>query len=163
MALVPFPNPASEAPATEDDDSDKDLWSRDSETGGRMSFLEHLDELRRRIIYAALSIAVGFLIAFSFINRIFDFVMLPLTAAVPGGRLVYTEPMEAFSLYIWMAAIAGLMLAAPLVLSQVWLFIAPGLYQHEKKLAIPFVALTTICFIGGSAFSHYVAFPAMFA
>lgn len=159
MALVPFPSQANKP-----DDLDPD-WDdeQDESSAGKMSFLDHLDELRRRLIYSIISIAVGFLIAFSFIDRIFAFVMLPLTNAVHGGRLVYTEPMEAFSLYLWMAALAGIMLAAPLVLTQVWLFIAPGLYQHEKKLAIPFVALTTCCFIAGAAFSHYVAFPAMFA
>lgn len=162
MALVPFPSQAK-TPAPDDLDPDWDDQEQEGSDAGKMSFLDHLDELRRRLIYSVISIGVGFLIAFSFINRIFAFVMLPLTNAVPGGKLVYTEPMEAFSLYLWMAALAGMMIAAPLVLTQVWLFIAPGLYQHEKKLAIPFVALTTICFISGAAFSHYVAFPAMFA
>jgi len=161
MALVPFPTQTAQRRPDEDPDWDDD--DLEAAGGGKMSFLEHLDELRRRIIYALLGVGVGFLIAFSFIDRIFAFVMLPLTNAVHGGRLVYTEPMEAFSLYLWMAALAGMMIAAPVVLTQVWLFIAPGLYQHEKKLAIPFVALTTICFISGAAFSHYVAFPAMFA
>src|SRR5690242_3146005 len=160
MALVPFPSQANR-PASDDDPDWEDQDELDD--SGKMSFLDHLDELRRRLIYSIISIAIGFLVAFSFIDRIYAFVMLPLTHAVPGGRLVYTEPMEAFTLYLWMAAIAGMMIAAPLVLTQVWLFIAPGLYQHEKKLAIPFVALTTCCFIAGAAFSHYVAFPAMFA
>jgi sec-independent protein translocase protein TatC len=161
MALVPFQRPGQKPEPDDPDWDDDDESSRGG--AGKMSFLEHLDELRRRIIYALVSIGIGFLIAFSFINQIYNFVMLPLTKAVPGGRLVYTEPMEAFSLYLWMAALAGMMIAAPLVLTQVWLFIAPGLYLHEKKLAVPFVALTTCCFIGGAAFSHYVAFPAMFA
>jgi sec-independent protein translocase protein TatC len=162
MALVPFPSQANK-PAPDDLDPDWDDQDQEESDAGKMSFLDHLDELRRRLIYSLISIAAGFLIAFSFINRIYDFVMLPLAATVPNGKLVYTEPMEAFSLYIWMAVIAGILIAAPLVLTQVWLFIAPGLYQHEKKLAIPFVALTTICFVSGAAFSHYVAFPAMFA
>jgi sec-independent protein translocase protein TatC len=162
MALVPFPSQAKKPASSDDLEPDWDDQDQD-DVAGKMSFLEHLDELRRRLIYAAISIGVGFIIAFAFINQIYNFVMLPLAATVPNGKLVYTEPMEAFSLYIWMAAIAGIMIAAPLVLTQVWLFIAPGLYQHEKKLAIPFVALTTICFISGAAFSHYVAFPAMFA
>lgn len=161
MALVPFPSQANKP----DDDLDPD-WDDQEQEGsdaGKMSFLDHLDELRRRLIYSVISIGVGFFIAFAFIDHIYKFVMGPLAATVPNGKLVYTEPMEAFTLYLWMAVIAGIMIAAPLVLTQVWLFIAPGLYQHEKKLAIPFVALTTICFISGAAFSHYVAFPAMFA
>src|SRR5256885_1353066 len=86
--------------------------------------------LGKRITWAAVSIGVGFMVAFAFIQQIFNFVMIPLTAAVKGGKLVYTEPMEAFSLYIWMAALAGLLIAAPVVMTQVWLFVAPGLYQH---------------------------------
>ena len=162
MALVPFPTQSAQRRTGDDPDWDEDD-DLQADEAGKMSFLEHLDELRRRIIYSLIGVAVGFLIAFAFIDRIFAFVMLPLTNAVHGGKLVYTEPMEAFSLYLWMAALAGIMLAAPVVLTQVWLFIAPGLYQHEKKLAIPFVVLTTSCFIAGAAFSHYVAFPAMFA
>jgi sec-independent protein translocase protein TatC len=106
------------------------------------------------------SIGVGFVIAFAFVGHIFDFVMKPLQAGLPpGGKLVYTEPTEAFVLYITMALIAGLILALPLVMAQVWLFIAPGLYSHEKKMAIPFVAMSSLCFVAGAAFSHYVVFP----
>jgi sec-independent protein translocase protein TatC len=125
-----------------------------------MSFLEHLDELRKRIIYSAVSIFVGFLIAFIFIQQLFDFVMKPLQAGLPSGQhLVYTEPTEAFVLYLTIAGITGAVIALPLVMTQVWLFIAPGLYSHEKKMAIPFVVLSTIFFILGAAFSHYVVFP----
>ncbi len=125
-----------------------------------MSFLDHLDELRKRIIWAVVAIGVGFLIACFFIQPIFDFIMKPLQAQLPpGGKLVYTEPTEAFVLYLKMAAIAGLMLASPVIMTQVWLFIAPGLYQHEKKFAMPFVVLSTFFFLSGAAFSHYVVFP----
>ncbi len=134
----------------------------DDEDAGeaKMSFLEHLDELRKRIIYVVISIGVGFLLAFLFINQIFDFIMKPLQAGLPaGGTLVYTDPTEAFVLYIQMALIAGAIIAMPLVMTQVWLFIAPGLYSHEKKLAIPFILMSSICFASGAAFSHYVVFP----
>jgi sec-independent protein translocase protein TatC len=156
MALVPFPNKAQQP--SSDDDRD---WEDDEESaGGKMSFLEHLDELRKRIIYAAISIFVGFLIAFIFIQQLFDFVMRPLQAGLPANQhLIYTEPTEAFVLYLTIAGIAGAVIALPLVMTQVWLFIAPGLYAHEKKMAIPFVVLSSICFIGGAAFSHYVVFP----
>jgi sec-independent protein translocase protein TatC len=76
-----------------------------------------------------------------------------------GVKLVYTQPGEAFSLYITIALIAGAVAASPFIMLQVWLFIAPGLYANEKKLAIPFVLLTTIGFLGGAAFNHYIAFP----
>lgn len=163
MALVPFPNQAS-TPTPAEDDSDNDWLDSGQGGGGKMSFLEHLDELRKRIIYSAASLGVGFLIAFAFITPIFDFVMKPLAAALPKGQtLVYTEPMEAFTLRIYLAAIAGLLIATPVIMTQVWLFVAPGLYQHEKKMAVPFVGLTSIMFLSGAAFSHYVAFPAMWA
>ena len=161
MALVPFPNQAPERlpqddPELEQEDSDLEL----SEAGGKMSFLEHLDELRKRIIRAVIAVGIGFLIACFYIQQLFDFIMKPLQALLPeGGTLVYTDPTEAFVLYIKIAAIAGLLIASPAVMTQVWLFIAPGLYANEKKLAIPFVLMSTFFFLAGAAFSHYVVFP----
>ena len=129
-------------------------------SGGRMSFLDHLDELRRRLIIAVSSIVVGFLVAFAFINPIFEFIMRPLEEILPeGGSLVYTEPTEAFFLLIKMAALVGLILAVPVILLQLWRFVAPGLYAHEKRFAIPFVTLSSIFFVGGCLFSHYLLFP----
>ena len=128
-----------------------------------MTFLEHLDELRKRITHAVVALLVGFLIAFAFIERIWTFVFARLTADVPGGKLIYTEPGEAFFLYIKMAALAGLLISSPYVMWQVWLFIAPGLYANEKKLAIPFVFFATALFVSGAAFSHYILFPARVA
>ena len=127
---------------------------------GRMTFLEHLDELRKRITHAVVALFIGFLIAFAFIERIWLFVFARLTADVPGGKLIFTEPGEAFFLYLKMAAIAGVLLSSPYVMYQVWLFIAPGLYANEKKLAVPFVFFATSLFVGGAAFSHYLLFPA---
>jgi len=132
----------------------------DADAAGKMSFLDHLDELRRRIIYALYSLIAGTVVAVYFIDDIFNFIMRPLQAMLPPGQtLIYTEPTEAFMLQVKIAIIAGLVIASPLVMTQVWLFIAPGLYVHEKKWAIPFIAMSTVCFIGGAAFSHYVVFP----
>ena len=127
---------------------------------GRMTFLEHLDELRKRITHAVVALFVGFLIAFAFIDRIWRFVFARLTAQVPGGKLIYTEPGEQFFLLLKIAAVAGVLVASPYIAYQVWLFIAPGLYANEKKLAIPFVFFASALFIGGAAFSHYLLFPA---
>ncbi|MGH9350323.1 MAG: twin-arginine translocase subunit TatC [Vicinamibacterales bacterium] len=160
MALVPFPSQAPEP--IPDDDVDPDLGQPepDDEPGGKMSFLEHLDELRKRIIRSVIAVFAGFLVACFFIDRLFSFIMRPLQEALPpGGTLVYTEPTEAFVLYIKIAAIAGLILASPVVMAQVWLFIAPGLYAKEKKMAIPFVILSSLGFVAGAAFSHYIVFP----
>lgn len=156
MSLSPVPAaPPPPRPFDEDEDDEAGV-------GGKMSFLEHLDELRQRLIKALLAVLVGFLVAIAFINPIFDFVMAPLQAILPaGGKLIYTEPTEAFMLYMKMGALVGLMIALPVVLWQVWAFIAPGLYAHEKRFAIPFVMMSTVFFIGGALFSHYVVFPAM--
>jgi sec-independent protein translocase protein TatC len=181
MALVPFPGPAAPEPEQSDitpytvnsappaarrppgeglsDDGDPE----DEPAEGRMTFLEHLDELRKRITHSVVALLLGFLAAFAFIDRIKDFIFARLTADIPGGVLIYTEPGEAFFLFIKMAAIAGVLLSSPYVMYQVWLFIAPGLYATEKKLAIPFVFFATTLFIGGAAFSHYLLFPAAWA
>lgn len=132
----------------------------ENDDAGKMSFLDHLDELRRRLVAAALSLLVGAVVAFSFIDRIFEFIMRPLHDRLPpGSTLTYIEPTEAFMLYVKIGLLAGLIIAAPLITWQLWLFIAPGLYAHEKKFALPFIGLATVCFVGGAAFSHYVIFP----
>ncbi|MEP7117804.1 MAG: twin-arginine translocase subunit TatC [Acidobacteriota bacterium] len=166
MALVPFKK--TDAPeghpigrfdggAIEPSDPEDDL-------DGRMSFLDHLDELRKRLTHAIVALLVGFVAAYAFAARAQDFVMQPLMATLPpGGEFVYTEPSEAFFLQLKIAAILGLLMASPYVMWQVWLFIAPGLYANEKRFAVPFVLGTTILFAAGAAFSHYIAFPAAFA
>jgi sec-independent protein translocase protein TatC len=137
-----------------------DPEEEDALDNGRMSFLDHLDELRTRLVRALLAVVAGFVIAFAFIERLFGFIMRPLQAVLPdGGKLVYTEPAEAFLLYMKVAALVGLLLATPVVLYQVWMFVAPGLYANEKKFAIPFVLFATLFFIAGAAFSHYMVFP----
>lgn len=154
MALVPFPGSQSGALQVPPED--------DESPGGRMSFLEHLDELRRRIIYSCLAVAVGVLAGFVFINKIFNFVFEPTRRVLPAGsKLIYTQPGEAFSLYVQIALIVGIILAAPFIMYQVWMFVAPGLYANEKRLAIPFVVLTTVGFLIGAAFNHYISFPYM--
>ena len=164
MALVPFPRKAGVHATSDDEDLDRDADDLDDPdedgSSGKMSFLNHLDELRKRIVWSVVGVLVGFVISFFFINEIFDFIMRPMQEMLPsGGTLIYTDPTEAFMLYIKIALIAGLILASPLVFWQVWLFIAPGLYSHEKKLAIPFILMSTFFFVGGAAFSHYIVFP----
>jgi sec-independent protein translocase protein TatC len=159
MALVPFPS-QSQKPARADDPDWDDDDVESSAEAGKMSFLEHLDELRRRIIYALIAVGVGFAVAFAFIDRIFGFIMLPMKQMLPAGqKLIYIEPTEAFMLNIWIGLMAGLLIASPFVFAQLWLFIAPGLYSHEKKLAIPFVLMSTVLFAAGTIFGHYVVFP----
>lgn len=153
MALASLPGVPAPPPPVDDDEPE-------NEAGAKMSFLEHLDELRKRLIVSALSLVGGFLVAFLFIDRVFAFIMRPLQQVLPhGGRLVYTEPAEAFLLYMKVAALVGLFLATPIVLWQIWLFVAPGLYAHEKRFALPFVLFSTVFFVCGALFSHFVVFP----
>jgi sec-independent protein translocase protein TatC len=155
MALVPFPSKSSQAAEPDPDWDDDDS----PDAGGKMSFLEHLDELRRRIVYSLISLVAGIIVACVFIFDIQSFVMAPMYAALKSTTLIYTEPTEGMMLWIKIALIAGALIASPGILWQVWQFIAPGLYVNEKKLAIPFVVLGTVLGIGGAAFAHYQAFP----
>jgi len=148
-------------------DRDPDDWDDEDDTaeqsGGKMSFLDHLDELRRRIIWALVWVGLGFGIACVFYQQLFNFVINPMKAMLPHGQtLIYTEPTEALMLYVKIAIIAGILIASPGVMAQVWLFIAPGLYSHEKKMAVPFIAASSILFILGAAFAHYYVFPLTF-
>jgi sec-independent protein translocase protein TatC len=158
MALVPFPGTQGGAykalPPDDDDDSQN----------GKMSFLEHLDELRKRIVNSCIAIGVGILIGFFFIDKIFNFLLAPTRKVLPPGvKMIYTEPGEAFGMYITVSLIAGAVIASPFVMYQVWMFIAPGLYSNEKRMALPFVFFTTAGFLAGAAFNHYIAFPFMMA
>jgi sec-independent protein translocase protein TatC len=156
MALVPFPggSTARQMPPDENEEFAE----------GRMSFLEHLDELRKRIINSAIGIAAGVIVTFFFHQRLYEFVFEPTRRILaPGSKLIYNEPGEAFSIHIQIALIAGVIVAAPYIMYQVWRFIAPGLYANEKRFAIPFVLLSSVGFVLGAAFNHYIAFPFMMA
>ena len=133
-------------------------------SAGRMGFLEHLDELRTRLIRSLIAVGAGMLVAFLFVDRIADFILGPtLKALPPGEAVVVIKPGEGFAFYLDVALIGGALLAAPYVMYQVWCFIAPGLYAKEKRFALPFVALTTLGRLGGALFTHYVMFPATMA
>lgn len=159
MALVPFPSKGTKPALDQDPEPDWDE-EPESDEGGKMSFLDHLDELRRRIIYSVVAVLVGLGVSLFFVNELFEFIFRPMQALLPAEQtLIYTDPSEAFFLQIKIALMAGLILASPVVFAQVWLFIAPGLYAHEKKLAIPFIVMSSFFFVAGAAFSHYMVFP----
>ena len=121
--------------------------------------LEQLDTFRKRLIRSAIGVGVGVVVAFAFINPIVDFVFKPIRSVLPpGSKLIYTVPGEAFSVYVTIALMAGIVLASPFIMYQVWQLIAPALYLKEKKFAVWFILMTTVGFIGGAAFNHYVAF-----
>lgn len=170
MPAVPVPDTPETAPDTQiatrpdpDDERPDGEGSGEEELdggGGRMSFLDHLDELRKRLVTAVSAIFIAFVAAYFFHEEITAFIMVPLNEILPPGesQFILTEPTEGFFLSIKVAALVGLIVAMPVVLTQFWLFVAPGLYAHEKKFAIPFVTLSTLFFIGGCLFSHYLLF-----
>ena len=132
--------------------------------GKQMSFLEHLEELRQRLLRSVVALLVGFGIGFYFAKNIYAILARPLTETLRAlglsDKLVYTNPVDPFNLYIKLALLAGLFIASPYILWQVWLFISPGLYRHEKRYVWPFVLLTSTLFAAGGYFAYGLAFPA---
>ena len=134
----------------------------DDRDGGKMSFLEHLEDLRTRIIHSCVALAIGMAISFAFMDKLASFVFEPTVRALPvGSELIASRPTEGLTVYFDIALMAGLVLAAPVIMYQVWLFVMPALYANEKKFVIPFVVLAAIGTVAGAAFSHYLLFPSM--
>ena len=126
----------------------------------KMPFMAHLDELRTRLIRAFYAVGVGFVICYFFKEQLFQVLAHPLiTAMGEGERMVFTGLPEAFFTYLKVALLAGIGLAAPVIFYQFWMFVAPGLYQTEKKLMIPIVILSTFFFVGGALFGYFIVFP----
>lgn len=126
----------------------------------RMGFFEHLEEFRKRLIVCLIAVFVAFLIAWNWAPEIFDFLAEPVRRVLPKGQnLSYTTMTEPFLMYFRVAMYAGVILSSPVILWQVWLFIAPALYRRERKYVWPFVILGVLFFLSGCAFAYYVAFP----
>jgi sec-independent protein translocase protein TatC len=127
----------------------------------RMTFLEHLEELRTRLIRSLIAIGVGTLVGLYFSPQIFHFLMAPVLAALPEGsrKLHPTAVMEKFTVYLKVGLYAGIFIAAPYVLYQLWRFVAPALYSREKRYVTPFVLTGTLFFLGGALFCYFVILP----
>jgi sec-independent protein translocase protein TatC len=126
----------------------------------KQPFMSHLEELRKRLIACAISVGVAFVIAYIFSERLFELLVLPLKRVMPEDQqLIFTNLPEMFIAYLKVAFIAGILVAAPFIFYQIWLFVAPGLYQKEKRYLIPFVVFSTILFVGGALFGYFVVFP----
>ncbi|MGH9415791.1 MAG: twin-arginine translocase subunit TatC [Terriglobales bacterium] len=129
-----------------------------------MSFLDHLEELRRCIFRALVGVVLAFFVCFAYADQIYGFLEKPLLAALKlhgldQRSLVYFNPIEPFNLYVKLALIAALFAASPWVLYQVWRFISPGLYRRERRYVVPFVLCTSALFVAGGAFAYEFAFP----
>ncbi len=128
-----------------------------------MSLIEHLEELRRRLIHSALYLVVAFFIAYAFHDRIAAFMQAPITVALAkhhlNPQLVYLNPIEPFNFFIKLSFIGGAIFASPFILYQVWLFISPGLYRNEKRYVLPFMTATVGLFLGGAFFGYRFVYP----
>lgn len=128
-----------------------------------MGFLDHLEELRKRIIHSIIAVAVGFGACWGFRERIYNFMQQPIMEALQKNglpqKLNYLNPTDPFNLYLKIAALAGLFLTSPYVLYQVWMFISPGLYRHERRYVVPFMISTIALFTGGGYFGYAIVYP----
>jgi len=128
-----------------------------------MGFLDHLEELRRRILYSIVAVAVGFFACWGYAEKIYEIMQRPIMVALQHNgiseKLVYLNPTEPFNLYIKIGAMAGLFVASPIVLYQIWLFISPGLYRHEKRYVMPFMFSTVGLFLAGGYFGYKLVYP----
>jgi len=138
--------------------------TRASEEMTGMSFLEHLEELRRRIIYSFLYVVGGFCVCWWFHEQIFAIMQKPIVTALANHKmdtkLVYLNPTDPFNMYLKIAFLAGVFVASPFVLYQVWAFIAPGLYRHERRYVLPFMFSTVGLFLAGGFFGYKMVYPA---
>lgn len=139
-----------------------DPISRDPETElPKMSFLDHLEELRRRLLISSVAVIAAFFLCWAFAEPIFAVLQAPLTKFLPpGDKLAYTRLTAPFFLYMKVAFFAGLFVASPVILLQLWLFVAPGLYKRERRLAAPFILFGTLFFILGGYFGYHFLLPA---
>jgi len=130
----------------------------EQEISGQMSFLDHLEELRKRIINSLIAIGVALAVCWTFADYLFKAVQRPILKAGVSS-LVVSSPTEGFNLELKLALMAAVFLASPFVLGQVWLFISPGLYKHERRYALPFIFFSSLLFVLGGLFGYFVAFP----
>jgi sec-independent protein translocase protein TatC len=126
----------------------------------KIPFTSHLEELRHRLIIAFIAVAVGFVVSYGFKEQLFDILVRPLKMVMAeGDTLIFTNLPEAFFTYLKVAFLTGIGLASPVILYQFWMFVAPGLYDKEKRLLLPIVFLSTLFFVGGALFGYFIVFP----
>src|ERR1043165_5381106 len=137
-----------------DDDKEREL--------PKMSFLDHLEELRKRLLVSIVALLAGFLVCWGYADKIYGYLQAPLLKVLPpGDKLAYTRLTAPFILYMKVEFLAGILIAAPVSLLQLCLCLAPGLYKRERALAAPFIIGATIFFVVGGYFDYRVLLPGM--
>ncbi len=128
-----------------------------------MSLIEHLEELRRRLVHSIVALIAGFFVAYGFHEKIYGYMQRPITSALTRhhmpAQLVYHNPVDGFNMFLKISFMGGAILASPYILYQVWLFISPGLYQNEKRYIVPFMVATVSLFLAGAYFGYRWVFP----
>lgn len=135
----------------------------ESDQDKRMSFIGHLEELRHRLIVCFIALGIGVAICYAFKESLFGILMRPLaTVMAPGDKMIFTGLTEAFFCYLKTALLGGLLLALPVIMYQMWCFIAPGLYAKERRFILPLALLSCLFFIGGTLFAYFIILPFAF-
>jgi len=133
------------------------MSEKDSE---KLPFTGHLEELRKRLLTCFIAVGTGFVISYGFKEKLFSILSQPLINTMGAGeKLVFTGLPEAFFTYLKVAFLSGFMLAVPVLLYQFWIFVAPGLYDKERRFLIPIIFLSSLFFIGGALFGYFIVFP----
>ena len=126
----------------------------------KIPFTGHLEELRRRLIVCFIAVGIGFVLSYGFKEKLFQILTRPLISVMKtGDKLIFTGLPEAFFTYLKVAFLSGIILATPIIFYEFWMFVAPGLYNKEKRLMFPIVFLSTLFFVGGSFFGYFIVFP----
>jgi sec-independent protein translocase protein TatC len=126
----------------------------------KIPFTSHLEELRKRLIFCFIAVGIGFVLSYGFKEKLFQILTRPLISVMQtGDKLIFTGLPEAFFTYLKVAFLSGIILAAPVIFYQFWMFVAPGLYKKEKRFMVPIVFLSTFFFVGGAFFGYFIVFP----
>ncbi len=126
-------------------------------------FFSHLKELRDRLVVCVIAVGIAFIITYAFKERIFGFLMQPFINVMPAGSsFIFTNVTEAFMTYFKIAIVAAIFLGSPVLLYEIWMFVAPGLYESEKNYVYPFIIFGSLCFLAGALFCYYVVMPVLF-
>ncbi|HOS04989.1 MAG TPA: twin-arginine translocase subunit TatC [Syntrophorhabdaceae bacterium] len=134
-----------------------------SQIDKKQPFLSHLKELRDRLIVCFIAIAITFIFTYIFKERIFYFLMQPFLKVMPEkSSFIFTYVTEAFITYFKIALVTAIFITSPVILYEMWMFVAPGLYEKEKKFVIPFVFLGSLCFISGAVFCYFIILPVIY-